>query len=54
MVSLLFRWDMGLKVKFHQELYFSYNRSMAWDKYYKGDKIRRRYEDEQREEYVAK
>ncbi len=27
--------------------------STAWDKYYKGDKVRRRYEDQQKEEYIS-
>ena len=27
--------------------------STAWDKYYKGDKARRRYEDQQKEEYIS-
>ena len=32
-----------------------YNRanSTAWDKYYKGDKIRRKYEEQQKEEYTS-
>lgn len=30
------------------------NNSKAWERYYKGDKIRRRYEDRQREEYTTK
>ncbi len=27
--------------------------STAWDKYYKGDKVRRRYEEQQKEEYLS-
>ena len=32
-----------------------YNRanSVAWEKHYKGDKIRKRYEDQQKEEYTS-
>lgn len=28
--------------------------STAWDKYYKGDKIRRKYEEKQSQEYIDK
>lgn len=32
-----------------------YNRakSVAWDKYYKGDKTRKRYENQQKEDYIS-
>lgn len=35
-----------------KELYNRAN-STAWDKYYKGDKTRRRYEEQQREDYIG-
>ena len=27
--------------------------STAWDRHYKGDKVRRRYEEQQKEEYIS-
>lgn len=35
-----------------KELYNRAN-STAWDKYYKGDKVRRKYEEEQKESYIG-
>lgn len=32
---------------------YNKSKSTAWDKYYKGDKVRRRYEEQQKEDYTS-
>ena len=50
-----FTIDNSYLHKVSEEDMDSHNRasSVAWDKYYKGDKVRKRYEEQQKDDYTS-